>query len=108
MGPERSRPRRGAHGQNRAPPRRRSWPPGRREIIDTPTVDAPVSPSPDPAKARARLERAAPLKRTGEADDAARPAAYPASDASKLHPASDASKLVTGAEFVVDGGLTAR
>jgi NAD(P)-dependent dehydrogenase (short-subunit alcohol dehydrogenase family) len=48
---------------------------------------------------RGKLENAAPLRRMGEVDDVAHAVVYLA---------SDESKFVTGAELVVDGGLTAR
>ena len=53
----------------------------------------------DEAKAHERLSRGIPLKRIGEPDDVA----Y-----CVLYLASDESKFVTGAEFKIDGGLTAQ
>jgi 3(or 17)beta-hydroxysteroid dehydrogenase len=68
--------------------------------IATPMVDALVATWPgDQAKLRARVEQAAPLGRIGEVDDVAHLIVYLA---------SDESRFVTGAELVVDGGLTAR
>jgi 3(or 17)beta-hydroxysteroid dehydrogenase len=67
-------------------------------FIDTPMVQQFVDIAPDKAKARASFERAAPLKRLGEVDDVANLV---------LFLASDESKFITGAELVVDGGLTA-
>jgi 3(or 17)beta-hydroxysteroid dehydrogenase len=68
-------------------------------FIATPMVDALAAAYPDPKAARERLEQANPLRRIGEVDDVA----YLV-----LYLASDESKFVTGAEFVVDGGATAR
>ena len=67
-------------------------------FIDTPMVQHFIDIAPDQAKARANFERAAPLKRLGEVDDVAKLV---------LFLASDESKFITGAELVVDGGLTA-
>lgn len=68
-------------------------------FIDTPMVDGVVAASRDPSKMRTLVEKAAPLGRLGDVDDVA---------AAVLYLASDESKFVTGAELVVDGGLTAR
>ena len=68
-------------------------------FIATPMVDALASAYPDPAVARERLENANPQRKIGEVDDVA----YLV-----LYLASDEAKFVTGAEFVVDGGATAR
>ena len=68
-------------------------------FIDTPMVDGLARALGDPVKARAMLERAAPLGRMGHVDDVALMVVYLA---------SDESRFVTGAELVVDGGLTAR
>lgn len=65
-------------------------------FIDTPMVDAVCASNP---KMRTAVEKAAPLGRIGEVDDVAN---------AVLYLASDESKFVTGAELVVDGGLTAR
>jgi 3alpha(or 20beta)-hydroxysteroid dehydrogenase len=51
-----------------------------------------------PAKIRAGLSTIVPLRREGTAEDVARMV---------LFLASDDSSFCTGAEFVVDGGLTA-
>jgi len=67
-------------------------------FIDTPMVTRVVDSAPDAAKARGAFEKAAPLRRLGEVDDVANLV---------LYLASDESKFVTGAELVVDGGLTA-
>jgi 3(or 17)beta-hydroxysteroid dehydrogenase len=68
-------------------------------FIATPMVDALAAAYPDPQQARERLEHANPLRRIGEVDDVAHLV---------LYLASDEAKYVTGAEFVVDGGATAR
>ena len=71
-------------------------------FIDTPMVDAMAQTIGqaigDEAKARAQLERAAPLRRLGHVDDVSNLV---------LYLASDESRFVTGGEHVVDGGLTA-
>ncbi len=67
-------------------------------FIDTPMVQQFIDIAPDKAKAKTFFERAAPLKRLGEVDDVAMLV---------LFLASDESKFITGAELVVDGGLTA-
>jgi NAD(P)-dependent dehydrogenase (short-subunit alcohol dehydrogenase family) len=54
--------------------------------------------SKDPATVKAKLERQIPLGRLGEAVEVADMIVYLA---------SDESRFVTGAEFVIDGGLTA-
>jgi len=69
-------------------------------FIDTPMVDKLIEAmGTDPVKARARLEQANPLRRLGHVDDVAHMVVYLA---------SDESRFVTGAELVIDGGLTAR
>ncbi len=68
-------------------------------FIKTPMVEAVIASSADPAKARATFEQANPLRRMGEVDDVAYLVVYLA---------SDESTFITGAEHVVDGGLTAR
>ena len=68
-------------------------------FIDTPMVDAMLAAVADRGLTRAKLERAVPLGRIGEVDDVAHLVVYLA---------SDESRFVTGAELVVDGGLTAR
>ncbi|MBZ0234838.1 MAG: glucose 1-dehydrogenase [Deltaproteobacteria bacterium] len=71
-------------------------------FIDTPMVDAMAQTIGqligDEAKARAQLERAAPLRRLGHVDDVSNLV---------LFLASDESRFITGGEHVVDGGLTA-
>ena len=68
-------------------------------FIATAMVEGVIALAPDPAKMRAKLEQAAPLRRMGDVEDIA----YLV-----LYLASDESKFTTGAELVVDGGLTAR
>ncbi len=68
-------------------------------FIETPMVTRLIDRAPDPVKMRNKLENAAPLRRMGEVNDIAHLVVYLA---------SDESKFVTGAEMVVDGGLTAR
>lgn len=68
-------------------------------FIDTPMVDRMAAVMGDPAAAKARLAQAAPLGRLGQADEVA---------AMVVYLASDESRFVTGAELVIDGGLTAR
>ncbi len=68
-------------------------------FIDTPMVDRMATVMGDPVAAKARLEQAAPLGRLGHVDDVS---------AMIVYLASDESRFVTGAELVVDGGLTAR
>lgn len=67
-------------------------------FIDTPMV-AGLAHALGGEKARERLVRAAPLGRLGHADEVA---------ALVLYLASDESRFTTGAELVIDGGLTAR
>ncbi len=68
-------------------------------FIDTPMVDAMLAAASERGLTRAKLDRAIPLGRIGEADEVAHLVVYLA---------SDESKFVTGAELVIDGGLTAR
>ena len=67
-------------------------------FIDTPMVEALIARSRDPASVRARLEAQIPLRRLGRAGEVADMIVYLA---------SDEAAFVTGAEFVIDGGLTA-
>jgi 3(or 17)beta-hydroxysteroid dehydrogenase len=67
-------------------------------FIATAMVGGIVDAARDPAAARAGLEAQIPLGRLGEAEEVAALAVYLA---------SDESRFVTGAEFVIDGGLTA-
>lgn len=64
----------------------------------TPMVDSIVAGSRDPQAKRRALAEAIPLGRLGEPEEVAAMAVYLA---------SDESRMVTGAEFVIDGGLTA-
>lgn len=68
-------------------------------FVDTPMVDALLAAPSDRGLTRGKLERAIPLGRLGEADEVAQLVVYLA---------SDESRFVTGAELVIDGGLTAR
>jgi NAD(P)-dependent dehydrogenase (short-subunit alcohol dehydrogenase family) len=69
-------------------------------FIRTPILDPFIAMAGgDEAKAHERLSRGIPLKRIGEPDDVA----Y-----CVLYLASDESKFVTGAEFKIDGGMTAQ
>jgi NAD(P)-dependent dehydrogenase (short-subunit alcohol dehydrogenase family) len=67
-------------------------------FVETPMLDAMLARSHDPANARAGYAAAAPLGRIAQPSDVARMI---------LFLASDESAFSTGAEFVVDGGLTA-
>lgn len=69
-------------------------------FIKTPILDPFIAMAGgDEARAHERLSRGIPLKRIGEPDDVA----Y-----CVLYLASDESKFVTGAEFRIDGGMTAQ
>ncbi|HYO58116.1 glucose 1-dehydrogenase [Archangium sp.] len=67
-------------------------------FIETPMVDDLASMTGDKAAGKARLARMIPLGHIGEPDDVSYAVVYLA---------SDESKLMTGAEFVIDGGTTA-
>lgn len=67
-------------------------------FCDTPMVRALADQSRDPEKAWQRLSKAAPLGRLGTAEEVA---------ALVVYLASDESRFTTGAELVLDGGLTA-
>ncbi len=67
-------------------------------FIATPMVQAMIDAGPDPERAQQKLARQVPLGHIGEPDDIAWGVVYLA---------SDESKFMTGAEFVVDGGITA-
>lgn len=67
-------------------------------FCDTPMVRALASQSNDPEKAWQRLSKAAPLGRLGTAEEVA---------ALVVYLASDESGFTSGAELVLDGGLTA-
>ena len=68
-------------------------------FVETPMLDEVVAGARDPAAARERLVGAIPLGRTGTAEEIA---------ALLVYLASDESAFVTGAELVIDGGLTAQ
>jgi NAD(P)-dependent dehydrogenase (short-subunit alcohol dehydrogenase family) len=65
----------------------------------TPMVEAVITGSKSPDKVREGLARAAPMGRMGRPEEVA---------ATILFLASDDSSFTTGAEFTVDGGLTAQ
>lgn len=67
-------------------------------FIMTPMVEDLINRNKDPATIKAKLERQIPLGRLGDAEEVADMIIYLA---------SDESRFVTGAEFVIDGGLTA-
>jgi NAD(P)-dependent dehydrogenase (short-subunit alcohol dehydrogenase family) len=67
-------------------------------FIETPMVEGMVQSFPDPERTRAALIASVPLKRLGKADEVADMLVYLV---------SDESQFVTGAEFVIDGGMTA-
>ncbi len=67
-------------------------------FLDGPMADSLVATSTDPLRARERMERAAPLRRLGKPSEVADLCVYLL---------SEESAFVTGAEFVIDGGLTA-
>lgn len=68
-------------------------------FIDSPMVDATIAGARHPADARSRMTRDIPLGRMGTPAEVADMCVYLL---------SDESAFVTGAEFVIDGGLTAR
>jgi 3(or 17)beta-hydroxysteroid dehydrogenase len=68
-------------------------------FIEGPMADALIAQTKDPARARERMSRDVPLGRFGKASEVADLC---------LYLLSDESAFVTGAEFVLDGGLTAR
>jgi NAD(P)-dependent dehydrogenase (short-subunit alcohol dehydrogenase family) len=67
-------------------------------FVETPMLDRMLARARDPARARAGYAAAAPLGRIAQPNDVARMI---------LFLVSDESAFSTGAEFVVDGGLTA-
>jgi NAD(P)-dependent dehydrogenase (short-subunit alcohol dehydrogenase family) len=68
-------------------------------FAETPMVLEGVARAKDPERVRAGLERAAPMGRMGKAEEVANMI---------LFLASDESSFTTGAELMVDGGLTAQ
>ena len=68
-------------------------------FAETPMVLEGIARAKDPERVRAGLARAAPMGRMGRAEEVA---------ATILFLASDESSFTTGAEFMVDGGLTAQ
>jgi 3(or 17)beta-hydroxysteroid dehydrogenase len=68
-------------------------------FAETPMVLEGSARARDPERVRAGLERASPMRRMGTADEVAN---------TILFLASDESSFTTGAEFMVDGGLTAQ
>ena len=67
-------------------------------FIETPMVEAMLAATRDPAQTKAALTAQVPLGRFGRAEEIADLLVYLV---------SDESQFVTGAEFVIDGGLTA-
>jgi len=68
-------------------------------FIEGPMTGALLSSVPKPEETRARMERAIPLNRFGQPSEVADMCVYLL---------SDESAFVTGAEFAIDGGLTAQ
>jgi len=68
-------------------------------FIEGPMAEALFKMVPNPAEVRARMERQIPLQRFGKPAEVADMCVYLL---------SDESVFVTGAEFVIDGGLTAQ
>ncbi len=68
-------------------------------FVETPMVERLVAASADPDRARRSMARQIPLGRLAEPDEVARMIAYLI---------SDDSAFVTGAEMVIDGGVTAQ
>ena len=68
-------------------------------FVEGPMADAIIAETSDPERARTRMTRDIPLGRFGRPDEIA---------AMCVYLLSDESVFVTGAEFVIDGGLTAR
>jgi len=67
-------------------------------FVDTPMLDGMLTLTDDPAKTRSGWSAAAPLGRLAQPAEVAR---------TILFLASDESAFTTGAEFVIDGGMTA-
>ena len=68
-------------------------------FVETPMVEKLVAESPDAERARRSMARQVPLGRIARADEIARMI---------LYLISDDSEFVTGAEMVIDGGVTAQ
>lgn len=68
-------------------------------FIEGPMTDALLKSVPKPEETRARMERSVPLNRFGKPSEVADMCVYLL---------SDESAFVTGAEFAIDGGLTAQ
>jgi NAD(P)-dependent dehydrogenase (short-subunit alcohol dehydrogenase family) len=68
-------------------------------FIAGPMTDALLNSVPEPEKTRARMERSIPMNRFGKPSEVADMCVYLL---------SDESAFVTGAEFAIDGGLTAQ
>jgi NAD(P)-dependent dehydrogenase (short-subunit alcohol dehydrogenase family) len=68
-------------------------------FLEGPMTDAIIKPSRNPEETKARMTRDIPLKRFGKPSEVAEMCVYLL---------SDESAFVTGAEFAIDGGLTAR
>jgi 3(or 17)beta-hydroxysteroid dehydrogenase len=68
-------------------------------FLEGPMTDALIDPSPNPAETKAKMTRDIPLRRFGKPSEVAEMCVYLL---------SDESAFVTGAEFAIDGGLTAR
>lgn len=67
-------------------------------FVETPMLDELVHRGRDPDETRAKLQASVPLGRNAKAEEVAAMIAYLA---------SDEASFVTGAEFVIDGGVTA-
>src|SRR4051812_1266232 len=68
-------------------------------FLEGPMTDALIKPAANPEEMKARMTRDIPLRRFGKPSEVAEMCVYLL---------SDESAFVTGAEFVIDGGLTAR
>ena len=67
-------------------------------FVETPMLDAVVNQGRNPQDTRAKLQAGVPLGRNARPEEVAAMIAYLA---------SDEAAFVTGAEFVIDGGVTA-
>jgi 3(or 17)beta-hydroxysteroid dehydrogenase len=68
-------------------------------FLDGPMTDALIRPAANPAEMKAKMTRDIPLRRFGKPSEVADMCVYLL---------SDESAFVTGAEFAIDGGLTAK